>query len=134
MIAVDSSAVVAIYAGEPDAAALSRAIVNDAQPVISAATLVETIIVLRTLTTPRDRFPDEWLDQFLSEGKFRIEPVTEEIAAIARTAHLRYGKGMGHPAQLNFGDCFSYALAKALGAPLLYKGGDFARTDIGSAL
>jgi ribonuclease VapC len=63
-----------------------------------------------------------------------IEPVTVEQAVIAREAYRRYGRGTGHPAALNFGDCFAYALAKATGAPLLFKGNDFARTDITPAL
>ena len=70
----------------------------------------------------------------LSRPGIRIEPWTDRHADIAQDAFTRYGKGQGHPAQLNFGDCMSYALAKSLDMPLLYKGGDFALTDIRSAI
>jgi len=88
-------------------------------------------VVLRTL----DKAPvsDEALDQLVART-LTVHDVTADLVRIAREAHLRFGKGMGHPAQLNFGDCFSYALAKSLDVPLLYKGGDFAKTDIKSAL
>ena len=74
------------------------------------------------------------LDELLREAGVIIEPVTERQATIARQAYRDYGKGSGHPASLNFGDCFSYALAKDLGEPLLYKGDDFGHTDIRNAL
>jgi len=64
----------------------------------------------------------------------RIEPVTQRHAELARQAYRQFGKGSGHPAGLNFGDCFAYALARATGAPLLFKGADFARTDVAPAL
>jgi ribonuclease VapC len=134
MIAVDTSAIVAIYAGESDAANLNAAITNDASPAISAGTLLELTIVLRTYSAQSRIIADEWLEQFLASGQFVVHAVSEEQVTIARDAHRRYGKGMGHPAQLNFGDCFSYALAKSLDAPLLYKGADFAKTDVVSAL
>jgi ribonuclease VapC len=74
------------------------------------------------------------LDEFLHDAAIRIEPVTETQARIAREAYRDYGRGSGHPAQLNFGDCFAYALARDLREPLLYKGADFSHTDIASAL
>ncbi len=74
------------------------------------------------------------IDSFFASSRVTIEPIGLEDLQLARDAHIRYGKGTGHPAQLNFGDCFSYALAKRLAAPLLYKGNDFAKTDIKSAL
>ena len=76
---------------------------------------------------------DEALVEFVGVA-LRVIDVDGNQIVIAREAHLRYGKGLGHPAQLNFGDCFSYALAKSLDVPLLYKGDDFAKTDIKSAL
>jgi ribonuclease VapC len=76
---------------------------------------------------------DHELDDLIATA-LSVSDVTSAHLRIAREAHLKYGKGMGHPAQLNFGDCFSYALAKSLDAPLLYKGGDFAKTDIKSAI
>jgi ribonuclease VapC len=69
-------------------------------------------------------------DDFIREANISIEPVTEVQARIARAAYRDFGKGSGHPARLNFGDCFAYALAKESGEPLLFKGGDFAHTDI----
>lgn len=134
MIVVDTSAIVSIFAGEPDALRLSERIAVDGSPLISAGNLVELTIVLRTISAKSRLISDDWIDRFLRQAKIGVEPITQELAAIATDAHLRYGKGMGHPAQLNFGDCFSYALAKSLDAPLLYKGGDFARTDVKSAL
>lgn len=96
----------------------------------SAASVVELGIVLRRDPTGRRRLAfDELRDAF----SVRIEPVTEEQAHLAIDAYDRFGKGTGHAAGLNFGDCFSYALAKAVGEPLLFKGNDFARTDIEAA-
>ncbi len=131
MIAVDSSAIVAIFSQEPEAGRFLTRILSDDDPVISAASLLETSIVLRALD--RRNASDAELDGFIA-GSLRVVDVTGEQVAVARAAHARYGKGMGHGAQLNFGDCFSYALAKSLNIPLLYKGMDFAQTDIVSAL
>ncbi|HYE50414.1 MAG TPA: type II toxin-antitoxin system VapC family toxin [Azospirillaceae bacterium] len=130
MIVVDSSAVLAIFLGEPDAARLARAIGDDDAPLMSAASVVETSIVLRALKKVPPGVAEQWLDEFLRVGGIAVEPVTEAQAAAARAAHARFGKGTGHPAALTFGDCFPYALAKTLGAPLLFKGDDFGRTDI----
>lgn len=131
MIVVDSSAVVAILDLEDDAAPMLNRLLADDEPMISAATLLETSIVLRT--RHRAIAKDRELDELVSTA-LQVHDVTADHIRIAREAHLRYGKGMGHPAQLNFGDCFSYALAKSLDVPLLYKGGDFGKTDIRSAL
>ncbi|MEO7223534.1 MAG: type II toxin-antitoxin system VapC family toxin [Devosia sp.] len=131
MIVVDTSVLIAMFAKEPDAPIFKSCIAADEDPVISAASLLETSIVLRTLGGRRSS--DQELDGFVAEN-LRVVPVDHEQVQIARDAHLKYGKGMGHPAQLNFGDCFSYALAKVLDVPLLYKGGDFSKTDIKSAL
>ena len=134
MIAVDTSAIVCIFAGEAEARQFNERISADGEPVISAGTVVELSMVLRTLTATSRLISDDWLDRFLLSATFRVEPVTTEIVTLAREAHRRFGKGMGHSAQLNFGDCFSYALAKSLNVPLLYKGNDFAKTDIISAV
>jgi ribonuclease VapC len=131
VIVVDTSVLVAMFAREPDAQLFKQCIADDDDPVISAASLLETSIVLRT--RGGTLLSDEALDVFVAEN-LRVLAVDHEQAQTARDAHLKFGKGMGHPAQLNFGDCFSYALAKSLNAPLLYKGGDFAKTDIKSAL
>ena len=122
---------IAILARELEEQLFKERLVDDDDPVISAANLLEASIVLRTF---RGRIvDDEELDAFVHEA-LRIVDVDSAMVEIARDAHLKYGKGMGHPAQLYFGDCFSYALAKSLDVPLLYKGADFAKTDIVSAL
>ncbi|BCK76637.1 uncharacterized protein conserved in bacteria [Acetobacter aceti NRIC 0242] len=130
MIVVDTSAVIAIFRQEPEAADFATRIGNDDDPVISAATVVEASLVLRGLKQISPTRAEAWLDEFIRIAGMRIEPVTPEQAALARDAHIRFGKGTGHPAGLNYGDCFSYALAKAMGAPLLFKGEDFTRTDV----
>ena len=131
MIAIDSSALAAILQKEPDALLFAEAIGGAEAIVVSAVTLFETSMVLA------GRVQDEtaWrlLDALIGRAKIEIVPFDAGQAAIARAAFLKYGKGR-HPAALNFGDCASYALAKSKGAPLLYKGADFARTDIVSAL
>ena len=81
----------------------------------------------------RDPTLSRELDDLIRSSAILIEPVTEQQARIAREAYRDYGKGSGHPAGLNFGDCFAYALARDLGEPLLYKGTDFAATDVRSA-
>lgn len=130
MIVVDTSAVVAIFRQEAEAAHYVQCITTDNDPIISAASIVETSIVLRAMKkTPSDK-AERWLDQFIEAAGIRIEPVTQEQARIARSAHRRFGKGTGHDAALNYGDCFSYALAKEMNAPLLCKGNDFPKTDI----
>ena len=134
MIVVDTSALVAIFCEEPDGVTFANRIAAEESPVLSAGTLLECSIVFRTLDRRVRRPSDAELDEFLAASNVTIRPVTVEQIDIARAAHRRYGKGMGHPAQLNFGDCFSYALAKSLNVPLLYKGGDFGKTDIVSAL
>jgi ribonuclease VapC len=91
---------------------------------------VEISIVLRSLKKIVPDRAERWLDEFIEAAGIRIEAVTPEQAAVARSAHRRFGKGTGHAAALNYGDCFSYALAKAMNAPLLCKGNDFPLTDI----
>lgn len=92
--------------------------------------IVETSIVLRGLKKIAPDRAERWLDEFIETAGIRIESVTREQAAIARSAHRRFGKGTGHAAALNYGDCFSYALAKTMNAPLLCKGNDFPLTDV----
>ena len=113
---------------------LSRALDAEADKHISVASVLECCLVLQGKVDAGALKIEAWIDRFLAHGQLVLEPVTENQLKIARRAYVAYGKGMGHPAQLNFGDCFSYALAKSLDAPLLYKGGDFAKTDIRSAL
>ncbi len=128
---IDSSAVVAIVRDEPDAAALAEAMLRAGRLRMSAATYLETSIVIEAR---RDPVTVRVVDTILSRFGIEIESFTAEHAEIARAAYRDFGRGSGHPARLNLGDCFSYALAKATGEALLYKGDDFVHTDIRSAL
>jgi ribonuclease VapC len=124
---VDSSALLAILRNEPEAVHCAQAIENATSRRISAASFLETAIVI---DGSRDPIASRRFDDLLREAEILIEPVTEAKARIAREAYRDFGKGSGHPAQLNCGDCFTYALAKATGEPLLFKGDDFTHTDI----
>jgi len=94
-------------------------------------TFVETAIVI---DSRHDPVASRRLDELIRQSGISIEPVDEIQAVMAREAYRDFGRGSGHPAQLNFGDCFAYALARRLAEPLLFKGNDFAQTDIASAL
>lgn len=128
---VDSSALIAILAGEPDAEELNDVLSGAVRPALSVANYLEAAIVL-------DRHParraGEKLDRYLVAGQVELADVTESQARIARAAYRNFGRGTGHPAGLNFGDCFAYALAIDRDASLLYKGNDFKHTDVRSAL
>jgi ribonuclease VapC len=130
-VIVDSSALVAILTGEPDAEELNDLLSSAARPALSVANYLEAAIVL-------DRHPargaGERLDRYLAAGQVEFVEVTESQARIARVAYRNFGRGGGHPAGLNFGDCFAYALAIERDEPLLYKGDDFKHTDVRSAL
>jgi ribonuclease VapC len=128
---VDPSAVVGILNGEPDAEALSDALVSARNPRMSAATLVELYVVV---DAKRDPVRSARLEELLRRIDVEIRDVTVEQAHIARAAYRDFGKGSGHRARLNIGDCFSYALAKVEGEPLLFKGDDFGHTDLTSAV
>lgn len=128
---VDASALLAILRVEPDAPDYARAIEAASDRRISAANFLEAAIVI---DGSRDPIASRRFDDLLREAQIVIEPVTEAQARIARDAYRDYGRGSGHPARLNFADCFAYALARETGQPLLFKGRDFARTDIASAL
>jgi ribonuclease VapC len=126
-VIVDTSAIVAIVNGEPEAMAFERILSQAPVVRISAATLVELAIVTDRLHDP---IPVGLVDRLLEDLGLVVEPLTERQARIAREAHRRYGRGTGHAARLNTGDCFSYALARDLDEPLLFKGSDFLLTDI----
>ena len=128
---VASSALVAILRNEPDAPAFAAAIDHATVRRISAANFLEAAIVVDSSRSP---VASRRLDDVMREAELAIEPVTEAQAHLARDAYRDFGKGSGHPARLNFGDCFAYALARDTGEPLLFKGDDFAQTDITSAL
>jgi ribonuclease VapC len=128
---VDTSAIVAILHKEADGELLRRVISENSPVRLSAASYVELgVVVART----RNPVVSHSLDDFIAQAAITIEPVTEAQARIAREAYRDYGRGSGHPAGLNFGDCFAYALARDKREPLLFKGDDFGHTDIRSAL
>jgi ribonuclease VapC len=129
-VILDTSALIAVLRGEPEWPEFLRII--DQAPVVrlSVATYLETAIVF---DATRDPVLSRKLDDLLTEAAVKFEPVTEAHARIARWAYRDYGKGSGHRARLNFGDCFAYALAKTSGEPLLFKGDDFQHTDVGIA-
>ena len=128
---VDTSAVIAILYMEPEGESFTELIQQTMDCRMSAASYLETAIVL---DASRDPIVSRRLDEIIRTAGILIEPVTEAQARIAREAYRDFGKGSGHPAQLNFGDCFAYALARDTGQPLLFKGSDFSKTDLASAL
>jgi ribonuclease VapC len=123
---LDTSALVAILFREPEAALFAGLIHNADRCLISAGTFLELSIVMERQTEPA---AERQRDMFFRRAGIIIEPFTVEQAHIARQAFHDFGKGR-HPAGLNFGDCFSYALAKFTGEPLLFKGDDFRKTDL----
>ena len=127
MIAVDTSALIAIILNEPERDAFLGTLDEAAAIVMSAASLVET----RLVAWSRGRQPlvDE-VNALILAYRIEVAPVDWSDADHAYDANITFGKGGGHPANLNFGDLFSYSLAKARGAPLLFKGDDFGKTDI----
>ncbi|ATQ41735.1 type II toxin-antitoxin system VapC family toxin [Caulobacter mirabilis] len=135
MIVVDSSAVIAILFGETIGSALADRLEKElhGQRVISAANYVEVGAVMAgRVEDPNEARSD--LDQFLAVAGVEIAPLTAAQARLALEARVKFGRGFGSPAKLNFGDSFAYALAKSLNAPLLFVGDDFAATDITPAL
>ena len=126
---LDTSAVVAILEDEPERPSFVRALARASDPLISAATLFECSIVMHRRAGDH---AIERLDELLLSAGVRCVAIDVAHVHAAREAWTRYGKGRS-PAALNFGDCFSYALAKTSGRPLLFKGDDFAQTDVTSA-
>lgn len=127
---VDTSALIAVLEEEPEADELRRALAVRAAR-ISASTLLEALIVARGKAGSAG---SRRLAALMREAQLEVVPFDEEQARAAADAHAVYGRGSGHPARLNLGDCFAYSLAYLTGEPLLYVGDDFARTDIRSAL
>ena len=126
---IDSSALIAILQDEPERAAFVRKLGADRVRLLSAANWLEAAIIVD------DRFGENGardLKLFVLEAAIEIVPVTAAQAELARAAYRRFGRG-NHPARLNYGDCFAYALARETGEPLLFKGDDFSRTDIPAA-
>lgn len=126
---IDSSALLAILFEEDERSTFLDLIDRDAAPKLSVVSQVETIMVY---LGRRDNAQPRTVYELISAFGLQLHAVDEAQAGRAVEAHRRYGKGR-HPARLNLGDCFSYALAATSGEPLLYKGGDFARTDIAAA-
>jgi ribonuclease VapC len=124
---VDSSALVAILKREPDWRRFAEALDSSDASRLSAATYVEVSVVMERLKDPA--LYSE-IDELIEHFEIAIEPLSAEQAKIAREAYRSYGKGSGHRANLNFGDCFSYALARDKREPILYKGDDFVHTDL----
>jgi len=128
---LDTSAIIAILRNETEAPVFAKAIEEAAHRRISAVNYVEAAAVI---DGSRDPIASRRFDDLLREAQVAVEPVTEAQARIARQAYRDFGKGSGHPAGLNFGDCFAYALAKARNESLLFKGDDFSQTDVADAL
>lgn len=126
---IDTSAIVAILTDEPERDALIAKIAADPRRLVSAGTLLEMSLVVEGKL---GEVGGRELDLFLHRCKAQVVAVDEVQAETARTAWRRYGKGR-HPAGLNYGDLFSYALARTVGEPLLFKGNDFSQTDIAAA-
>ncbi|HEU0155351.1 MAG TPA: type II toxin-antitoxin system VapC family toxin [Stellaceae bacterium] len=123
---IDSSAIIAVLLDEEDAARIARAIEAASQRLLSAANLLEASIVIESR---KGETGGRELDLLLYRAGIEVVAVDQDQAEIARMAWRRFGKGR-HPACLNYGDCFAYALAKSRDLPLLFQGGDFAQTDI----
>jgi ribonuclease VapC len=128
MMVIDSSAIVAIALDEPEADSLTGLLSTDEELGVAGASYVECVMVLSGCGKGR-----AWLDDFVSANEITILASDERQARLAADAFERYGRGKGHGARLNFGDCFAYAAAKALDAPLLFKGDDFRHTDVKAA-
>ena len=128
---IDTSALIAILRAEDDADEMALAIERAPARRISAASYLETAVVI---DASRDPIASRRFDELVDTAELRVEPVTHDQARIARDAYRDFGKGSGHKAGLNFGDCFAYALSKSTGEALLFKGNDFSHTDITPAL
>ena len=128
---IDASAIIAILREEPEARLCAEAIANASSRRVSAVNYVEAAVVIDGSRNP---IASRRFDDLLREAQLIVEPVTGEQARIAREAYRDFGKGSGHPEGLNFGDCFAYALAKATGEPILFKGDDFILTDLSPVL
>lgn len=124
---VDTSVILAIVLDEPEGATFIDRILTSDHAAISAGSVIE----LAAVSTRRfGGALDARIDLALADLPLSIAPITRSQAIVGRDAYRRYGQGTGHPAKLNFGDCFSYALAKETGEPLLFKGDAFTHTDV----
>lgn len=128
---VDASALIAIVTAEPEGKALAARLDAAPAPITSPVALYEAALGIARKKQGGLKAARADVAMLLGLAGIGLVPITPEDAERALDAFERYGKGTGHPAQLNMGDCFAYAVARGHGAPLLYKGEDFARTDLG---
>ena len=133
MIVLDASAIVAILTGEPEGDALTEALGRASEITTSPVAVYEATLGLVRILRRSVADAETDVMEFLRLARVVVRPIQPETAHLALEAFARYGKGRGHPARLNLGDCFIYAQAKAGGASLLFKGNDFSKTDIESA-
>jgi ribonuclease VapC len=130
MMIVDASALVAILLDEPEAPRLASRLEAPEQPLTHAISVYEAVTAVARETRRGLAGASEDVAALILNAGIEVVPLGAPEAAAALAAFARYGKGQGHPAQLNMGDCFSYGCATTRGMPLLYKGGDFAQTDL----
>lgn len=133
MIFVDTSAMIAMLAAEPEGPAFADKLEQTHERITAAHVLLEASMRLSTLLDLTPTMADSIVTKLLREASITVVPITEEIGHLAVAAFEHYGKGRGNAVNLNFGDCLSYACAKAHGARLLFKGNDFSKTDIARA-
>lgn len=130
---VDASAIVAILSGEPEADRLAAILEDERDPITSPIAVFESVVGLCRKRHASIAEGEKDVAEFLRIARVRTVPVSSTDAEFALDAFSRYGKGRGHPAQLNMGDCFAYAVAKTHRVSLLFKGEDFAKTDVSQA-
>ena len=133
MIFVDTSAIVAMLAREPDGPLLADKLEQAGGRITAGHVILESAMRLSSLVNVAPSVADSRITALLRDSAVDVVPITEDVAHVAVAAFERYGKGRKNRAGLNFGDCLSYACAKVHGARLLFKGGDFAHTDIARA-
>ena len=127
---IDTSVFVSLLIGEADSTGFADAIEVAPQRYTSGLVRLETVMVTATRLDTEPGIVSAAFDSLLADTLTTVVPITDAIARLATEAFARYGKGRGHPAQLNLADCLSYACARAYTVPLLYKGDDFGHTDI----
>lgn len=128
---VDASALVAILLDEPEADRMAAALDNADSHLTSPVAIFETVAALMRRKDCSRSVAEQWVRAALATARIAVVPITDEIGRASLDAFDRYGKGRRHPAQLNMGDCFAYACARVHGMALLYKGGDFKKTELG---
>jgi ribonuclease VapC len=133
VIFVDSSAIIAILIADPDAAALAAKLESDRERISAGHVVLEASMRLASVFGLTAVAADRLVTRLLREAEISVVPITEDVGHVAVAAFDRYGRGRGAGGNLNFGDCLSYACAKAHSARLLYKGHDFSQTDVVAA-